>query len=168
MKAIIMYHTRTGHTRRAAEDIAEGLRGEGVAAQLVHADEVNGADLGEADVVAVGSPCHAGSCRIRGGLSGPVRSALKRLARGSLAGKAGGAFAVNYAYGGHVTVGAIEKALAKAGVRLVRPGVVVKAGVPFSLAVGPLASHEARERLRDFGRRLAAAARSERPGGGPA
>ena len=30
MKALIIYHTKTGHTRRAAEDISEGLRSEGV------------------------------------------------------------------------------------------------------------------------------------------
>jgi flavorubredoxin len=109
----------------------------------------------------VGSPCHAGSCRIRGGVSTPVRSALKRLEPAALAGKVAGAFAVNCAYGGHVTVATIESALRAAGARVVEPGVVVRAGVPFSLAVGPMATEEARERLRKLGRSLARAAQDE-------
>lgn len=158
MNAIILYHTRTGHTRRAGEDIAEGLRAEGCQATLVHANDMDDAALADADIVAVGSPCHAGSCRIRGGVSTTVRGALKQLKKQGLEGKTAGAFAVNYAYGGHVTVVSIEKALKKAGARVPRTGIVVKAGVPFSLAVGPMASDQAREELRHFGRALAQAA----------
>ncbi|MBL7224378.1 MAG: flavodoxin domain-containing protein [Candidatus Brocadiae bacterium] len=157
MKAAIVYHTKTGHTERAAEDIAAGLRDAGVDAQLIHASDLDDGHLADAAIVVVGSPCHAGSCRLRGGLSGPVRALLKRLGKGSLAGKVGGAFAVNYAYGGHVTVGAIEKALRGAGARVPAPGVVVKAGVPLSLYEGPKASPDAREALRQLGQALAAA-----------
>ena len=158
MKALIVYHTITGHTKRAAEDIAEGLREGGVDSRLLSAGEMGEWDAAAEQIVVVGSPCHAGSLGIRAGLSGPVRSALRRLAASSLDGKVGGAFSVNCAYGGHRTVRAIEKRLRGAGARVAEPGVIVKAGVPFSVATGPKASQEAREQLHEFGRTLARAA----------
>jgi len=160
LNALLIYDTITGHTQRAAEDIAAALQADGMQTRLASAKEVKDWDALDADIVVVGSPCHAGSCRIRGGVSSPIRSLLKRLKPAMLAGKVAGAFAVNCAYGGHVTVGAIEKVLRAAGARLPEPGVVVRAGVPFSVAVGPMASEEARERLREFGRALAEAARA--------
>ncbi len=160
MKAIIVYHTKTGHTKRAAEDVATGLQAAGVDAQFLHASDVRGDGLADADIVVVGSPCHAGSCRIRGGLSGPIRSALRRLEPTALAGKVAGAFAANCAYGGHVTVAAIEKALAAAGAKIPQKGIVVRAGVPFSVTVGPMTSEAAREELRQFGQALARAAQA--------
>jgi menaquinone-dependent protoporphyrinogen IX oxidase len=48
MNAIILYHTRTGHTKRAGEDIAEGLRAEGCEATLVHANEMDEDALADA------------------------------------------------------------------------------------------------------------------------
>lgn len=158
MKALIVYHTITGHTKRAAEDIAEGLREGGVDSRLRSASEMTEWDVAGEQIIVVGSPCHAGSVAIRAGLSGPIRSALRRLTASSLAGKVGGAFSVNCAYGGHRTVRAIEKRLRGAGARVAEPGVIVKAGVPFSVVTGPLASEEARERLQEFGRALARAA----------
>ncbi len=160
MNALVVYHTVTGHTRRAAEDIAEGLRAEGVEARLQSAGEMTAWDVADEQIVVVGSPCHAGSLGIRAGLSGPVRSALRRLGASSLAGKVGGAFSVNCAYGGHRTVRAIEKRLRAAGAQVVEPGVIVKAGVPFSVTTGPLASEEAKAQLREFGRALGRAAES--------
>ena len=158
MEALIVYHTISGHSRRAAEDIAEALRGEGVSASLALAGQSGEWDLEAKGIVVVGSPCHAGSLAVRAGLAGPIRSALKKLPPRALAGKVGGAFAVHSAYGGARTVRAIEKRLRAAGADLPHPGVVVKAGVPFSLVTGPLASDQSRERLRALGRALARAA----------
>ena len=160
MKALIVYDTITGHTRRAAEDIAEALAGEGVVAGLRAAREMAEWDVADEAIIAVGSPCHAGSVAIRAGVAGPVRSLLKRLEASTLAGKVAGAFSVNCAYGGRRTVRAIEKRLRAAGAQVPQPGVVVRAGVPFSLYTGPMASEEVRRRLRDFGRELAHAART--------
>ena len=158
MEALIVYHTISGHTRRAADDIAEGLRSEGVSVCLLAAGEVGEWDVAGKSIVVVGSPCHAGSLSIRAGLSGPIRSVLKKLPASALAGKVGGAFSVHSAYGGAKTVRAIEKALRAAGADVPHPGVVVKAGVPFSLVTGPLASEESRRELRALGSALAKAA----------
>ena len=158
MNAVVVYHTKTGHTRRAGEDVAAGLEAAGVSVKLASAREMGEWDVGDAAIVVVGSPCHAGSCHIRGGLSGPIRKALRRLGASTLAGKVGGAFAVNCALGAALTVRSIEEALRRAGARVAAPGVALKAGVPFSLFTGPMASEADRERLRELGRALAAAA----------
>jgi len=160
MNALIVYHTITGHTRRAAGDIAEGLSGEGVAAKLVPAGEMAQWDLGGTDIVVVGSPCHAGSLAIRAGVAGPILGALNKLTGSTLAGTVAGAFAVNSAYGGRRTVRAIENCLRAAGASVPAPGVVVKAGVPLSLFTGPMASQKSRDELRQLGRTLAQAAKA--------
>ena len=163
MNALITYHTVSGHTRRAAEDIAEGLAAEGATPRLVHVAELARLDAGEQEILIIGSPCHAGSLAIRSGVSGPVLGLLRGLAAGSLAGTVCGAFAVHCAYGGHRTVRAIERALRKAGASTPEPGVVVTAGVPFSVITGPMASEAVRQELREFGKALARAAAGDLP-----
>ena len=162
MNALIIYHTITGHTRRAAEDVAEGLAGEGATARLLPAGEMPRWDVAGQAIVVVGSPCHAGSLAIRAGVSGAVLAALKKLAASTLAGMVAGAFSVNSAYGGRRTVQAIERRLRAAGATVPAPGVVVKAGVPLSLFTGPKASEQHREELRHLGRTLAQAAKAGR------
>jgi flavorubredoxin len=165
MNALIIYHTITGHTRRAAEDIAEGLAGEGVTARLLPAGEMPRWDLAGQAIVVVGSPCHAGSLAIRAGVSGAVLGVLNKLTDSALAGIVGGAFSVNSAYGGRRTVQAIERRLRAAGATVPQTGVVVKAGVPFSLFTGPKASEQHREELRHLGRTLAQTAKAGREAG---
>ena len=134
------------------------MRSEGLDVSMQAAGEVGAWDVADRSVIVVGSPCHAGSLAIRAGVSGPIRSVLKRLEPSTLAGKVAGAFSVNCAYGGRRTVQAIEEDLRAAGAQLPQQGVVVKAGVPFSLFTGPMASEESREQLQEFGRTLARAA----------
>ena len=162
MNALIIYHTITGHTRRAAEDVAEGLAGEGATARLLPAGEMLRWDVAGLAIVVVGSPCHAGSLAIRAGVSGAVLAARRKLAGSTLAGMVAGAFSVNSAYGGRRTVHAIEHRLRSAGALVSQPGVVVKAGVPFSLFTGPKASERHREELRHLGRTLAQSAKAGR------
>ena len=155
MRALIIYHTNTGHTGRAAEDSDEGLRSEGVDVSIQAVSDMAGWDVADQSVIVVGSPCHAGSPVIRAGVSGPIRSVLKRLEPSTLTGKVAGAFSVNCACGGQRTVHAIEDRLRAAGAQVPKQGVVVRAGVPFSLFRGPMASEESREQLQEFGRVLA-------------
>ncbi len=161
MRALIIHHTKTGHTRRAAEDISEGLRSEEVDVSIQAASEVGAWDVADQSVIVVGSPCHAGSVAFRAGVSGPIRWVLKKLAPSTLTGKVAGAFSVNCAYGGQRTVHAIEQRLRAAGAHVPQQGVVVRAGVPFSLFKGPVASEESREELQEFGRALARAAQND-------
>ncbi len=157
MKAVIIQHTRTGHTRRAAADVAEGLEGRGVEVTILQAKALTGWDVAEQDIIVVASPCHAGSVSIRAGISGPILSLLKKLEANTLKGKIAGALSVNCAYGGQKTVDAIEMHLQAAGARTPHQGLVVRAGVPLSLSKGPMASKTSRNQLREFGYALACA-----------
>jgi flavorubredoxin len=60
MKVIIFYDSKYGNTKLAAEKVAEGLKGEGVEADLVYVKEaaLNGAV--NADALVLGAPNHMG------------------------------------------------------------------------------------------------------------
>ena len=60
MKAVIIYESMFGATRRIAESVAAGLR-ETTAVQVVRADQADGRLLEGADLVVVGGPTHAWS-----------------------------------------------------------------------------------------------------------
>jgi len=155
-RALIVYYTKTGHTQQAGEDIAGGLRDAGVEVELKPVAEVPAQALADYDLVLVGSPCHAGSMQVLvSGIAGPVSKWLGGLPKDAFSGKWVAAFSVHSSLGGKVTVRSLERLLTDMGGRVVAPGPVVKAGVPFSLWRGPDASPEAREALRKFGRDLA-------------
>lgn len=155
-QTLIVYHTKTGHTRRAGEDIAAGLREAGVEVEVKPVVEVSAEELAGYDLVVVGSPCHAGSVKVLfSGVAGPVSDWLGGLPRDAFSGKAVAAYSVNSCFGGRATVESLERLLSDMGGRVLAPGPVIKAGVPFSLWRGPEASPEDRERLHRFGRDLA-------------
>ena len=155
MRAIVIHWSKTGHTRRAAEDVAAGLRESGATAELLDLQHAEAPDLTPYDIVVVGSPCHAGSVKFAGtGIAKPVEGFLRGSQRGALAGKVAAAFAVHGNLGAERTRGSIEGLLADAGARVVAPGPIVKAGVPFSLWEGPQASADDRGKCREFGRKL--------------
>ena len=85
MKAIIVYFSKFGNTRKVAETIAEGMRQAGDA-RVVNIDQLAASDLEGADLVVVGSPTHAFT------VPQAVRSALDALPQGTLAGKSVAAF----------------------------------------------------------------------------
>lgn len=158
MKALIVYWTHTGHTRRAAEDIAAGLRSAGVEVDMADLQANSSPDPAGYEVLLVGSPCHAGSIKLAGtGIAAAMEHWLRGLAKGSLDGKTAAAFSVHSKLGAGRTVGSIEGLLADAGAKVISPGPAVKAGVPLSLWEGPHASEADREALRAFGYSLAAA-----------
>lgn len=154
-RALIAYHTKTGHTREAGEDIAQGLRGAGVELTLKPVGQVEAGDVAGYDLIVVGSPCHAGSVRVLfSGIAGPVSDWLGSLPRTAFAKKAVAAFAVHSFLGAEATVQSLQRLLTDMGGRVLIPGPAVKAGAPLSLWRGPDASPEDRERLRHFGRDL--------------
>jgi flavodoxin len=151
----IVYWTKTGHTRRAADDLGAQLVARGHQVTLIRLPE-DRAHLEDLDVVLVGSPCHAGSIPAQGvGMALPVEQWLRKLPPQSLAGKAAGAFSVHAKLGGQRTVATMERILIAAGAYVVSPGPVVKAGVPLSLWEGKSASEADRKGLRAYADRLA-------------
>ena len=154
---IRIYWTKTGHTGRAAEDVAATLREAGAEVDMINLREAEAPSLDTYELVVIGSPCHAGSVPGAGsGIAPKLATWLSNLPDGALHGKRCAGFVVHSSLGGARTLASIEKLLRAKGADIAAPGVVVKAGVPFSLWVGPKASEEDREKLRKLGATLAA------------
>jgi flavodoxin len=159
MKALIVYQSKTGHTRDAAHDICRGLTGRLVDCTIKPASELVGADGPGAikgyDIVLFGTPTY-GQRRYQKPAK-QVSDFLDSLGAGGLSGKVAGAFAVNAAYGGDRLVSAIESRLEGMGAKVVKGGPVVKAGAPLSLWKGPKAGPGDVKKCEDYGKRLARA-----------
>ena len=79
MKTLVVYFSQFGNTKRIAEVIAEVPARAGDA-RAISVDQLTASDLGDVDLVVVGSPNHYQN------LPGPVRSVLKALPPQILAG----------------------------------------------------------------------------------
>lgn len=156
MKALIVYHTKTGHTREAAGDIARGLSDSGVECVVKPASEATGGGLDEYDIVLAGTPTYGNRMYKKPAKS--VEEFLASLAPRALEGKTAGAFAVNAGFGADKLVAAMEKDLERLGASVVEGGPAVRAGAPLSLWKGPDAGEADRKSCEEFGRRVAAAA----------
>ena len=97
MKLAVIYDSRTGNTKQAAEWIACGMRSvEGVEAEAFHIGAVDEGFVNESRGVVIGSPSYCA-------LMTPAMHAwlLEKASNLKLAGKLGGAFAtVQYTHGG--------------------------------------------------------------------
>lgn len=86
-RALIVYVSRTGETRRIAELIAEGIRFSAVEAEVKGADKVTKeTDLEGYEAVLFGSPTYHGE------MLQPMKTVLFLAEKAGLAGKVGGAF----------------------------------------------------------------------------
>ncbi len=96
MKLAVVYHSKTGNTKQAAEWIAEGMsRVSGAAAKAFSIDDADAAFIGEAKGVVIGCPSYMAS------VTPELRSFLMHGAELELAGTLGGAFATEqYTHGG--------------------------------------------------------------------
>ncbi len=156
MKALIIYHSKTGHTKAAAEDIARGLKEKGVEVTIDAAAEADPSKAGKFDILLVGSPTY-GTTRYKAAAK-PVDKFLDAVKPDALSGSVAGAFSVNAAMGAEKIVADIETKLASFGAKVVSPGPAVKAGALLSLWQGPDASAEDVEKCVEFGRRVAGSA----------
>jgi flavodoxin len=80
-KAIVVYESVFGNTKRAAEAIAEGMKGAGVEAVLSTPKELDEKKLAEFDAIVVGSPTHMG------GATRGTRKFIDKLGKLGLEGK---------------------------------------------------------------------------------
>jgi len=144
-KVIVVYESKYGNTRRAAEAIAEGA-GEtpGVEAVVKELKEVDPKQLVEYDAILVGSPNHIGSAT-RG-----INKFIDQLGKLNLEGKVATAFDLYLLEG--KAVRKMEKQLGEKtpGLKLVAPGLSVRVeGMKGPIAEGELS------RCREFGARVA-------------
>jgi len=73
VKASVVYYSLYGNTEKVAKALAAGLESGGVDVNVVKVDEVKFDELGEVDLLCVGSPVHAWNT------SKPVQDFLERL-----------------------------------------------------------------------------------------
>ncbi len=151
MNALIMYHSKTGHTLEAANAIAEGIRSAGGSATIVPAKNFIPTLINQYDVFIVGSPCWGGS--IADGVATPVSHAIKSITV-EVKNKLCAGFSVNAGYGGQSTVRSIGKRLQEKGCAKYVEGPVAKAGAPLSLWKGPAIKPADLDRYRAFGEEL--------------
>ena len=97
MKLAVIYDSKTGNTKQAAEWIAAGMeRAEGIEARCFHIDEIDEAFVREAKGAVIGCPVYAAS--MTAAMRGWLQTSAGKL---DLAGKLGGAFATQqYTHGG--------------------------------------------------------------------
>lgn len=95
-KALVVYYSRTGNTKKMAETILEGLKKEGLDADIKDVKDVKAADLLDYDAIIIGSPTYYGTiaAQIKGLLDESVKF------HGKLDGKVGAAFASSANVGG--------------------------------------------------------------------
>jgi len=95
-KILVIYHSRTGHTRAMAESVAAGAQAEGATVELKKVQEVKAEEMLAADGIVVGSPVYYGlpSAEIKALFDESVAF------HGKLRGKVGGAFASSGVLGG--------------------------------------------------------------------
>ncbi|MFW6062442.1 MAG: flavodoxin domain-containing protein, partial [Planctomycetota bacterium] len=96
-KMLICYYSRTEHTHRMAEAIAEGAKDAGgVAVDVRDVDEVSARDLPDYDAIVLGSPTYYGT------MAADLKKLLDDSVRlhGQLQGKVGGAFSSSANVGG--------------------------------------------------------------------
>lgn len=95
-KALIVYYSRSGNTRKMAETIAEGVKNEEVAAEVRDVKDVAPDDLKAFDAIVVGSPTYYGS------MAAEIKKLFDDSIRfhGKLDGKIGAAFASSANIGG--------------------------------------------------------------------
>ena len=169
MKALVVYESMFGNTRRVAEEIARGI-GDAAEVVLCDVDEAPAAPDPDLDLLVVGGPTHAFSMsrrstredardrgpHVEGGETG-IREWLGGLPRGRHTGTVA-------AFDTRVEkVRRLPGSAAKAAARVLRRSGYAEAAAPESFYVldidGPLAPGEL-ARAHGFGARLGAAARS--------
>ena len=95
MKLSVIYDSKTGNTKRAAEWIAEGMRAGGAEACAFSIDAVDAEFVKASRGVVIGSPSYAAL------MTPDMRAWLMGAGRLGMAGKLGGAFATEqYTHGG--------------------------------------------------------------------
>ena len=151
MNALLLYHTKTGHTLEAANAIVQGIQSAGGSVTLVLAKDFTPQTINQYDVLIIGSPCWGGS--IANGISTPIADAINKITN-EVTGKLCAGFSVNAGYGGESTVKSLGERLKAKGCADYAAGPVAKAGAPLSMWIGPAVKPEDLARYRAFGEDL--------------
>jgi flavodoxin len=134
-KAIVIYESVFGNTKRAAEAIIEGMKGAGVEATLSTPKELDPNQLSDFDAIIIGSPNHMG------GATRGIKKFIDKLGKLKLEGKLVAVFDT-YAGGEYEkAVKKMEKQLSEKapGLKIASPGLSIRVeGVRGPLSEGEL------------------------------
>ena len=101
-RALVIYYSRSGNTKKMAESIVEGMKNEGLNAVLKDVKDVTAAELLEYQAIIIGSPTYYGT------MAADIKKLLDESVQfhGKLEGKVGAAFAssANIAGGNETTI----------------------------------------------------------------
>ncbi len=147
--ALVLFFTKTGHTKRAAEEVAAGLESAGIRATVKGFADTDPSEIKDFSLLAVGSPTHGGKPAKK------VRGFMKGLPKKSLKGKRVASFTSYGGAGGDHTIKVFKKMLKKKGAKDIVPGVAVKAGAFLSLWKGPDIHEDDLGKLEALGKTLA-------------
>ena len=102
LKALVIYYSRSGNTKKMAELISEGIKNEGMEAVLKDVKDVEVDELLKYEAIVIGSPTYYGS------MAAQIKKLLDDSVKfhGKLDGKIGAAFAssANVAGGNETTI----------------------------------------------------------------
>lgn len=95
-KALVIFYSRTGNTKKMAESVAQGLKKEGLEVVIKEVKDVDADELLKYEAILIGSPTYYGTmaCEIKKLLDDSVKF------HGKLEGKVGAAFASSANVGG--------------------------------------------------------------------
>ncbi len=95
-KVLVCYYSRSGHTKRMAEEIAAVMGQEGLSVDLKDVKEIEASELLSYQGIVIGSPTYYGT------MAWPVKKLLDESVKfhGKLKGRVGGAFASSANIGG--------------------------------------------------------------------
>ena len=136
MKAIVVYYSRTGNTRKIASVIAEELE-----AELLRVEEAG--DVRAFDLICVGTPVYMG------GPAGPIKRYLYKLPE--LRGKYAACFCTRAITGGRRTVRSMKDALEVKGAEFIG-GFISRASSGILFGFGPKLWARSRPNEKDLQR----------------
>ena len=95
-KILIIYYSRTGNTKKMAQEVAKGAKREKISVELKGVEDVKVDDLLNYDGIIIGSPTYYGT------MASPIKKLLDDSVKfhGELEGKVGAAFASSANVGG--------------------------------------------------------------------
>ena len=112
-KGIVIYHSRSGNTKKMAEIVAEGMNEAGLPTECKSVSDVKAEDLLDYDAIVIGSPTYYGH------MAGPIKQLFDDTVsfHGKLDGKVGAAFtsSANIGGGNETTIMGIIEAMLIAG-----------------------------------------------------
>ena len=137
-KGIVIYHTRSGNTKKMAEIVAESMNEAGLPTECKAVSDVKAEDLLDYDAIVIGSPTYYGH------MAGPIKQLFDDTVsfHGKLDGKVGAAFtsSANIGGGNETTIMGIIEAMLIAG--------LVVQGDPKGDHYGPVSIGKPDERVR--------------------